>query len=191
MHTIHHTEAIIVRSEPSGEANKRLWLFTKEFGLLVVMVQGVRKPEAKLRSQLTDYGVISVDLIKGKNTWRLISARSIRTPLHAKERSFLARAYVRTISLLERFLTGEGQHHELFEHILSCGALIEKEGINARAFDALSLWKVLVLLGYCAVAEEEEPFFTLPFDRAIQLVDESRVKRLIKSATDAISYSHL
>lgn len=55
MHPIHHTEAIIIRSEPANEANKRIWLLTREFGLLIVMVQGVRKSTAKLQSQLTDY----------------------------------------------------------------------------------------------------------------------------------------
>jgi len=75
MHAIHHTEAIVVRSEPSGEANKRIWLFTKEFGLVIAMVQGVRKPEAKLQSHITDYSVIHADLIRGKSTWRLISAK--------------------------------------------------------------------------------------------------------------------
>jgi len=191
MHTIHHTEAVIVRSEPSGEANKRIWLFTQEFGLLIVMVQGVRKPEAKLQSQLSDYSVISADLIKGKSAWRLISATMVEVPLRAKERSSLARAYVRTITLLERFLIGEGSHDELFGHIIACGAIVQQGNGDARAFDALSLWKVLVLLGYIAVADADEPLFTLPLDQAMALLDESRIKKLIRSATDAISYSHL
>ncbi len=83
----HHTEAIVVRSEPSGEANKRIWLFTREFGLVIAMVQGVRKPAAKLQSNITDYSVIAADLIRGKNTWRLISSKVIAVPLHGKERS--------------------------------------------------------------------------------------------------------
>lgn len=191
MHTIHHTEAIIVRSEPSGEANKRIWLFTRDFGLLIVMVQGVRKPEAKLQSQLSDYSVISADILKGKSTWRLLSAKTIATPVRAKERSSLARAYVRTITLLERFLTGEGTHHELFDHILACGIIVQEGAADARMFDVLSLWKVLVLLGYAAAEEGDEIFFTLPFNEALQLMDDVHIKKFIKNATDAISYSHL
>ena len=191
MHTIHHTEAIVLRSEPSGEANKRLWLFTKELGLLMVMVQGVRKPEAKLQNHISDYSVIMADLIKGKSTWRLISARTIATPLSGKERNPLARAYVRTIALLERFLHGEGSHPELFDHIVVAGTVVQDGTANARAFDALSLWKVLVLLGYSSAEDGDEHFFSLPIDQSIQIVDDNQIKRVIKSATNAISYSHL
>ncbi len=191
MHTIHHTEAIILRSEPSGEANKRLWLFTKEFGLLVVMVQGVRKPEAKLQSQLSDYSVIDADLLKGRNSWRLVSARIREVVLRDKTRSVLSRGYVRTIALLERFLTGEGANTELFDHVIDCGALVQHADIDPRAFDVLSLWKALALLGYAATEADDEQFFTMPFEQAVRSVGETQIKQFIKSATDAISYSHL
>jgi recombinational DNA repair protein (RecF pathway) len=190
MHVIHHTEAIVVRSEPSGEANKRVWLFTKEFGLIIAMIQGVRKPTAKLQGHVTDYGIIKADLVRGKSTWRLISAAVMTVPLQGHEREPLARVYVRSVAFLERFLVGEGIHEELFDHILSLGEMI-KGSFDARMLDALSLWKVLVLLGYVAVEEGEEQFFELPLDQAVLLVDDRSVKTLIKRATDAIVSSHL
>lgn len=190
MHVIHHTEAIVVRSEPSGEANKRVWLFTKEFGLIVAIMQGVRKPAAKLQGQVIDYSVIKADLIKGKSTWRLVSAVNMAIPLQGSERTPLARVYVRTVSFLERFLVGEGVHEELFGHILELGEMVNG-AYDARVLDALSLWKVLVLLGYVAVEEEEQQLFDLLLKDAVSLVDEGGVKRLIKHATDAIVSSHL
>jgi recombinational DNA repair protein (RecF pathway) len=190
MHTIHHTEAIVVRSEPSGEANKRVWLFTQEFGLIIVMVQGVRKPMAKLQGHISDYSIIAADLIKGKATWRLISAAVISTRLHGHERSPLARAYVRSVALLERFVIGEGAHEALFDHIRLAGEMV-KGDYDARAFDVLSLWKMLVLLGYSAVEDDEQQLFTLPFDQAIGTIDEAGIKKLIVSATNAIKHSHL
>ncbi len=191
MHTIHHTEAFVIRSEPSGEANKRLWLFTQEFGLLIVMVQGVRKPTAKLQGHISDYSVIAADLIKGKNSWRLVSAKVLEVPMRANARSALARAYVRTLSFLERFLTGEGAHSELFDHMRAMAAIIEQGGYDARAVDALSLWKMLVLLGYVAVSDDEQVLLMLPLGEAVAHVDETMIKKLIKQATDGITHSHL
>jgi recombinational DNA repair protein (RecF pathway) len=197
MHAIHHTEAIVVRSEPSGEANKRVWLFTKEFGLIIAMMQGVRKPTAKLQGHVTDYSIINADLIRGKSTWRLVSAKVSQVPLQGKERDPLARVYVRTVSFLERFLVGEGVHEELFDHIVALGAMLrhgeneEGQRYDVRMLDALSLWKVLVLLGYVAVEGSEEQMFVLPLDQAIALVNDVTVKHLIKIATDAIVSSHL
>jgi recombinational DNA repair protein (RecF pathway) len=190
MHTIHHTEAIVVRSEPSGEANKRVWLFTKEFGLIIVMVQGVRKPMAKLQGHISDYSVIAADIIKGKSTWRLISAAVMATPLYGHERSPLARAYVRSVALTERFVVGEGVHEALFDHIRVAGEMV-KGDYDARAFDVLSLWKILVMLGYCAVEDDEQLLFTAAFDQAVTTMDDAMIKKLIKSATTAITHSHL
>ncbi len=191
MHTIHHTEAIVIRSEPSGEANKRIWLFTREFGLVIAMVQGVRKPLAKLQGHVTDYTVILADLLRGKSTWRLVSAQVRSVPLKGSVRQPLARAYVRTIAFLERFLVGEGVHEELFDHVYIVGSMVQEGGYEPRALDALSLWKILALLGYIAVDEKNEELFELPFAEAVGLVDDARIKVLIKDATDAITSSHL
>jgi recombinational DNA repair protein (RecF pathway) len=190
MHTIYHTEAIIVRSESSGEASKRVWLFTKEFGLVIAMVQGVRKSTAKLQGHTSDYSVIMADLIKGRSTWKLISAQVIDAPLQSCERTPLARAYVRTVAFLERFLIGEGVHEELFTHVISAGQLVKEQSVEARMFDALSLWKMLVLLGYSAT-EEDEALVTVPLKEAVAAIDEIKMKELIKRATTAITYSHL
>jgi recombinational DNA repair protein (RecF pathway) len=168
-----------------------VWLFTREFGLVIAMVQGVRKPTAKLQNHITDYAVVAADLIKGKNTWRLISAKSIATPLHGRERTPMARAYVRTVTFLERFLIGEGIHEELFDHIVASGELVTDDSIEARVFDALSLWKMLVLLGYIAVEDSDEMLFTLPLTESVKSIDDAKIKELIKQATTAITNSHL
>lgn len=191
MHHIYHTEAIIIRSEPAGEANKRVWLFTEELGLVVATVQGVRKATAKLQGHLSDYSVIAADIIKGKSVWRLVSAHSITTPLAGKERTPLARAFVRTLTFLERFLIGEGIQDELFHHIMDCVDVVQSGTADARYVDALSLWKMLVLLGYGAVEEQDTALFTLPLGQAVLLLNDDRVQYLIKKATNAITSSHL
>jgi recombinational DNA repair protein (RecF pathway) len=191
MHTIHHTRAVVIRSEPSGEANKRVWLFTEEFGLVVAVVQGVRKPQAKLQGHISDYSVIAADLIKGRNTWRLVSAKVMEEPLRAKARSALARAYVRTISFLERFLVGDGANEELFAHLITVGGLVRTTDLDARIVDALSLWRMLVILGYAAIDDSEMPLFELPFVDAVPLIDEKKLKKIIKTATESIIQSHL
>jgi recombinational DNA repair protein (RecF pathway) len=200
MHTIYHTEAIIIRSEPAGEANKRVWLFTQELGLIIATVQGVRKPSAKLQSHITDYTLVSADLIKGKNNWRLISAAFMDSAIGGSTRAPLARAYVRTLNFLERFLIGEGTHPELFNHIVELAEIVKSNNGQARLngavgqarfLDALSLWKMLALLGYISVEPQDAPLFNLSLrDAAAQLTD-AKVTSLVKSATESISHSHL
>ena len=192
MHTIHHTKAVILKSVSSGEANKRVWLFTEEFGLVVAIMQGVRKHGAKLQSQVIDYSIISADLVKGKDVWRLVSATVLYNPVLGKSRSPLARPYVRVLSAIERFLAGEGeQNHKLWNHIEACAFSIEGNSCDAKSFDALAIWKTLAHLGYISDTGENSSLIQTPFATALQSINISLTKKMIKEVNDAITETHL
>jgi len=191
MHAIHHTEAIVLKSSTHGEANKRLWLFTREFGLVVAAVQGVRKPGAKLRGHITDYGIIRADLVKGREVWRLISASLVTDPTSTRIREPMVRAYVRTLSALSRFLVDEGVNDELYEHILDCAQMVEEGIYEAKIFDALSLWRVFAHLGYIAIEERDAELLVLPLKEAYGKMTDQNYARIIESVKSAIEQSHL
>ncbi len=191
MHTIHHTEAFVIKSLSAGEANKRVWLFTREFGLIAALAQGVRKSTAKLQAHITDYALIRVDLVRGKEVWRLISATMEHNPLADIVRTARARAYVRTLSAVDRFLSGEDPSPELFDHLVEVLNTLSDETVNTKAFDTLSVWRMLVLLGYVAVEDIEESFFKDPFGEVVQKLDDVTLSRMIVAAQSAIKESQL
>ena len=191
MHTVHHTDAVILKSVHSGEANKRVWLFTKEFGLIVATVQGVRKTEAKLKGHITDYTFILADLVKGRDVWRLVSATERHNPLAGTVRAPLARVYVRTLSMLARFLIDEGVHEELYVHVVDIAQVVSKQTLDAAIVDAWSIWKMLALLGYIAPTDAHFPLVSFDAASAVPLIDENTRRTLVDAATDAIIQSHL
>lgn len=191
MHAVHHTDSFIVKSAPAGEANRRLWLFTREFGLVVAAVQGVRKPGAKLAMQTSEYSLISADLVRGRDVWRLTSVQEIENPFIGRDPNGLGRAFVRTLSVVERFCQGEEAHPELFDHLKECLEIVRNHELDARSFDTLSVWKVMVLLGYSAVSEEDRALFSLPLGEAAQLLTEESRKRLVKEINETIAQTHL
>lgn len=193
MHTIHHTRAVIIKSQPSGEANKLFWLFTQELGLIVAVATGVRKGEAKLKGQLIDYGYVDVDLVQGREVWRLISATLTCNPLIDKLTHPLARPYVRTLATLERFLIDEGKQSELFDHIEECAMYIAQSPLvfDPKSFDTLSIWRTLVHLGYIAVTENERELFVLPFSQAVGLLDIGMTASLVAVVNTTIKETHL
>ena len=190
MHTIHHCKAFIVKSSESGEANKRVWLFTKELGLVVASVQGVRKPGAKLRSHLVDYTLVEVDLVKGRDVWRLVSAKVKINPFNREYDELRARSYIRALGLVGRFCIEEGEELELFEHLKKVLETLKKPSNNPQFFDAIVLWKILIMLGYLELEEELKNLFSTPL---VDIVDppESILKKLVKDVTDAINRTHL
>ena len=191
MHTIHHTPAVILKSVHFGEANKRVWLLTKEFGLIVAAVQGVRKAGAKLQGHLVDYAFINADLVRGKEVWRLISCELLHNPLEGNPKLPLARSYVRTLTLLERFLLGEGDHVELYAHVTEISTLISRTDIDERLFDTLSLWRAIAILGYIAVEEGDEELLHAPFDEAIGMMDDAHIRSFITVVNASIKESQL
>lgn len=191
MHQIYHTEAIVLKSVAHGEANKRVWLFTKELGVIVATVQGVRKVSAKLSSHIIDYSYIYADLVRGKEVWRLISARVLSHPIYKKERTPLARAYIRTLAAIERFLVGEGVDENIYKHVQECSELLIDSRVDAKLLDTLSLWKLFVHLGYIAPDTEDEDIMNLSLIEGYAHMDESRHKRFLAVVKIAIEQSHL
>lgn len=190
MHPIIHTEAFVLKSVESGEANKRVWLFTKEFGLIVATVQGVRKSGAKLRSHIVDYTYVTADLVKGRDVWRLTSAEVLRNPFIGEYDKLRARSYIRALSLVERFCIEEGPELKLFEHLTSVMNTTSEPSNNPAFFDTIVLWKILVLLGYLELTADLEDLFSINLSEVVDL-PESVSKRLIKDVTDAIKRTHL
>ena len=189
MHPIIHTEAFVLKSLEAGEANKRVWLFTKEYGLIVATVQGVRKSTAKLRSHIIDYTYINADLVKGRDVWRLVSAQVITNPFVSSYDKMRARSFVRALSLVERFCIEEGVEIGVFEHLLEVMKTLDTPSTDEKLFDAVVLWKILVMLGYLEMAPELQSLFEMPI---LEIVSkEGVVKKLVKDVSDAINRTHL
>ena len=74
MHHIYHTEGIILGSRNFGEAGKHYYIFTRDLGMITATAQGVRKMSSKLRFVLQDFSYIKIDLVQGKNIFRVTNA---------------------------------------------------------------------------------------------------------------------
>lgn len=191
MHTVHHSAAIILKSVPTGEANRLVSLFTRDFGRIVATVQGVRKQGAKLQMQLREYTFVSVDLVKGKDMWRLVSVAESYNPLRNVLYSDLARSFVRTLAAIERFCHGEERNDELFDHLEACAHCVADGTHDAVTLDTVSIWRVLVILGYSAVEKKDEPLYTMPFRDALADMTIQTRSRLIRRVNKVITHTHL
>jgi len=191
MHQIHHTQGFILKRAATGEASVRVWLYTRELGLVVATLQGVQKAGAKLSMQVRDYTRVSADLIRGKSIWRYISGTQLSDPLAGRLRSPLARAYVRTLEFLLRFVSDEDPSDELFDQVEAVAQILEEGTHDAAIVDALSLWRMLAVLGYIAPSDDMLVLLQTSFREALAHVGGGDRSRLIREATDAIKESHL
>lgn len=150
-HHIYHTRGIILGSVPIGESNRFYKIFTEELGLVSASAQSVRKEESKLRYVLQDFSFINVDLVRGKEVWRITSAGEEAAFLVLKSDTVRLKLFARSCSLLSRLIHGEGREDELFKDLLGALNFLEHTAIPAEltlSFETLATLRSLVWLGY-------------------------------------------
>ncbi len=154
MHHIHHTEAFVLGSRPAREDSKVLILYTRELGLVHAYAQGIRKLSSRLRFTLQDFSEAQVDLVRGKDMWRLTTAVPIRSYSSVVTNQSSERIIARISSLLIRLVTGEEANDELFDVISEAYNTLEKAdhiSEQYRSIELLFVARILITLGYLPV----------------------------------------
>ncbi len=166
MHHIYTTEAFVVHSTPQGEANKFLLLFTRQFGMIGAVAQGIRLSQSKLRFHVQDSSYSTVSVVRGKEVWRLTGAVEIE---HSKSKVI----HLKILKLLKRLLHGEEKNDSLFDivHELYQSSIEEKD---YETVECLTVLRILNSLGYIKNIEEFGYFLssnTLDTDTLTKFLD--------------------
>lgn len=124
-------------------------IFTRDFGLVSAVAQGIRLEKSKLRYFAQDHSLGIFSLVRGKELWRLTSAQD---GLQAAEGKDALEMLARVSLLLRRLLQGEEPHPELFGLVESLAVFLKGNAAlsaeEMRALESLSVFRILGLLGY-------------------------------------------
>ncbi len=151
MHHIYHTHGFITSSRNAGEANKVFTIYTKEIGLIRATTQGVRRHSSKLRFALQDFSYARIDLVRGRDVWRVISATPISSFPYARSDKYSLLLIARISKLLERLCDGEEPNTQIFNDFISAGMFLDEPPISKDTIQALELYvvlRVMNVLGY-------------------------------------------
>lgn len=159
MHHIYHTHSIVLSSNNKGEADKILTLLTKEMGLIRAMAQGIRLNKSKLRFALQDFSLANIDLVRGKEYWRLTSAKSINTFSLIPKNTEIITLVRRVFKLVERLVLPELQNEEIFDDLVFFLNFLNSREVKKKEVEAVEILIVLRLLnnlGYIGSHKETE-----------------------------------
>ncbi len=147
-HTIYNTKAIVLSRVDTGEANNTLWLLTKDLGLVVASAQGSRKEVAKMRPYLQTLGVLSVSMVRGKHTWRIVGAEALSGQQVFKTQ-LAATIFAKLCDFIKR-MTVPSLDADLFELLLKVRQELSlcdnKE--KMELIEIMAMAKLLISLGY-------------------------------------------
>ena len=198
MYHIHTTCGLVLDSKNYGEAGKILRVFTKDYGLIIVIAQGIRLEKSKLRYFIQNYVLTTISVVKGKEFWRLTNASSVPELDNADSVSQSKNnlLVVRICKILIRLLQGEEKHEELFNVIFDAIIFMHENEVldqeRSKTLESVIMFRILKLLGYIGKDDDIGEEISIG---AINntFLDASKDKRIMinKHVNKALAESHL
>ena len=192
MHHIYHTEGIILSSKNYGENGKYYSIFTRDLGMIYASAQGIRKMSSKLRFVLKDFSYIKIDLVKGKDFWRITSS-SKTNQLDGLCEPKIFEVFINILRLLQRLLAGEDSNRDLFSDLLIGLSILEKveNKEELHNIEAIIVLRILNNLGYIGGDEILKDFIKSPFEGdLIFQVSKNRLE-ILRQINRALKETHL
>src|SRR3990167_3997361 len=192
MHHIYHTEGIVLGSKNSGEAGKYYYIFTRDLGMIHASAQGVRKMSSKLRFVLQDFAYVNVDLVQGRDFWRVTSATKTSQLEKITKRPETFKIFTNIARLLKRLLAGVEPNEALFVDLLGGLSVLEKsETKDLRNIEAIIVLRLLNNLGYIGENDLLQDLIKSPFEEdLIFKVTKSRT-HVLQQINKALKETHL
>jgi DNA repair protein RecO (recombination protein O) len=192
MHHIYHTEAFVLGSRNVGEANKMLSLYTRELGLVYAHAQGIRLGKSKLRFGLQDFSHATVDLVQGKDIWRVTSGVAIQSyGLRLNPQSLKIIASV--AKLLERLCVGEEPIPEIFDDLIATVTHLTHDHIqeNYETIELVLVLRILHNLGYIGRTDTFADYLEAPIDPGSEIYKKLEKKTILFEINRALKESNL
>ena len=193
MHHIYHTEGFVLGSRNYKEAEKYYYIFTRDLGMIVASAQGVRKLSSKLRFVLQDFAYIKLDLVRGRDFWRITSASKTGIFDNLARNPETLGVLVNIFRLLKRLLTGEEANEFLFKDLLLGFSILEK---SIKKEDLLNVEVIIVLrllnnLGYLGENTKLTNFVHSPFEEDLLYEVSGKRRDLLNQINRALRETHL
>ena len=191
MYQKYQTDAIVVGSRESGEADKTLALYTRDFGLVRARATSIRSEKSKMRYALQSYARVNVSLVRGKSGWRAAGASAYVTAT-GKDHSGVS-AFARVSELVLRLVAGQERNEYLFDALAQAHEALMRERIESAAtIEIVVVARILYSLGYLSAEALETALFTHTAYGDPELSEAERLKdKLLLSINKAIAETHL
>ncbi len=193
MHHIYHTEGIILGSRNFGETGKYYYIFTRNLGMITACAQGVRKMSSKLRFVLQDFAYLKIDLVQGKNIFRLTNASKTNKLEQIAKHPETFKVFANIARLLKRLLAGIESNEALFMDLIHSLSVLEKTRTkeNLHNIEIIIVLRILNNLGYIGENEILQNLVKSPFEENLIFeVSKDRTK-VLHHINKALKETHL
>ncbi len=156
----HRVEAIVLRHSNWGEADRLLWLYTRELGKVRAVAKGVRKARSRKAGHLEPFTRASLLLAWGREIYIVTQADTADAHLALREDLMRVGYASYVVELLDRLTYEEGENPSLYRLLAETLARLDQEPEPEFAVRYYEL-RLLDLAGFrpqlfqCAACEAE------------------------------------
>ena len=193
MHHIYHTEGIILGSRNFGETGRYYYIFTRDLGMITASAQGVRKMASKLRHVLQDFSYLKIDLVQGKNIFRVTNALKTNALEKITKMPENFKVFANIANLLKRLLAGVEPNQSLFADLLNGLSVLEKAETkeNLLNIEAVIVLRILNNLGYIGDNDIIKDFIRSPFEENLMFEASKHRAKVLHQINKALKETHL
>lgn len=190
MYQKYNTEGLVLGSRESGESDRTIVFFTKDFGLVRARATAVRSEKSKMRYALQDYTLANASLVRGKNGWRVAGATALCTAV-GDARGIAT--FARISELVVRLVHGEEQNAYLYAALAEAHKALMQKNVDAfGTIEIVCVARVLYSLGYISSEALETALFTHTAYTGESLLEAETMRdKLLSSINKAIAETQL
>lgn len=192
-----------------GETGKSYSIFTRDLGMIYASASGVRKMSSKLRFVLQDFAYVKIDLVQGKEFWRVTSVSKTNKLEQLAKNPETFRIFSNIANLLKRLLAGAEKNETLFADLVSGLSALEKIGEAKSSFagspdaspeafredlrnlEAIIVLRILHNLGYIGGNESLQNLIRSPFEENLIFEVSKSRKEVLSQINKALKETHL
>lgn len=146
---VYKAEAIVLRQQTIGEADRVVTLLTREYGKLRAVARGIRRPTSRLGGRVEPFTHARLLLARGR-TLDVIAQADVVGAFAGLRDDLTRSAYASYIAeLVDRFLPERDRHENVFDLVQR--TLADLDGAGEEEVELYALWFALHLaadLGY-------------------------------------------
>ena len=161
--------------------------------MIYASAQGVRKMSSKLRFMLQDFAYLKIDLVQGKDFWRVTNVSKTNKLEQITKQSEHFVVFFNIARLLKRLLAGVEPNPALFLDLLNGLFILEKSETKEELhnIEVIIVLRILNNLGYIGENETLQNIIKSPFEEDLIFeVSRSRTK-ILSAINKALKETHL
>jgi DNA repair protein RecO len=191
---LYTVQGLVVRLDTTGEHSRRVSIFTDELGLIRAHVQAARGSASKLKMHIQYLTLGSFTVVRGKNGYRLIGARSEQQLFYILPEVERQQVVARIAALVERLMVDDHPEPTIFSIIQSLLVCLQDHSLSIadlRSLETLTVLNILHTLGYIGHQPTFEHFLQPTFSCEVVTSFTPHITDAVRSINTALRSSGL